>query len=78
MKLGNSRRAPTLVSFLPPSSHLEAISVLRDRQVSAFSFDLVPRTSRAQAMDALSSQASLAGYQAAHAGRGTARPGRYP
>ncbi len=33
--------------------------------MSAFSFDLVPRTSRAQAMDALSSQASLAGYQAA-------------
>jgi H+-translocating NAD(P) transhydrogenase subunit alpha len=55
----------SLVSFLPPASHLEAVSVLRDRQVSAFSFDLVPRTSRAQVMDALSSQASLAGYQAA-------------
>jgi NAD(P) transhydrogenase subunit alpha len=54
-----------LLSFLPPASHLEAIAVLRDRQVIAFSFDLVPRTSRAQGMDALSSQASLAGYQAA-------------
>jgi H+-translocating NAD(P) transhydrogenase subunit alpha len=54
-----------LLSFLPPASHLEAVKVLAERGVSAFSFDLVPRTSRAQAMDALSSQASLAGYQAA-------------
>ena len=43
---------------------MDAIARLRDRDVTAFSFDLVPRTSRAQAMDALSSQASLAGYQA--------------
>ncbi len=62
---GQLPEGAALLSFLPPSSHLEAISVLRDRQVSAFSFDLVPRTSRAQAMDALSSQASLAGYEAA-------------
>jgi NAD(P) transhydrogenase subunit alpha len=55
----------TLVSFLPPAVNVETIAVLRDRQVTAFSFDLVPRTSRAQAMDALSSQASLAGYQSA-------------
>ncbi len=54
-----------LLSFLPPSANLDTIAVLRDRQISVFSFDLVPRTSRAQAMDALSSQASLAGYQAA-------------
>ncbi len=55
----------TLLSFLPPAANVDTIAVLRDRQVTAFSFDLVPRTSRAQAMDALSSQASLAGYQAA-------------
>ena len=54
-----------LLSFMPPSTNVDAIAVLRDRHVSVFSFDLVPRTSRAQAMDALSSQASLAGYQAA-------------
>ena len=55
----------TLVSLLPPAWNVDVIARLRDRGVSAFSFDLVPRTSRAQAMDALSSQASLAGYQAA-------------
>jgi NAD(P) transhydrogenase subunit alpha len=55
----------TLLSFLPPAANVDTVAVLRDRQVTAFSFDLVPRTSRAQAMDALSSQASLAGYQAA-------------
>ena len=65
----------TLVSFLPPVANVDAIALLRDRQVTAFSFDLVPRTSRAQAMDALSSQASLAGYQAAMRGGRTARPG---
>jgi NAD(P) transhydrogenase subunit alpha len=53
------------VSFLPPAAHLDVIAVLRDRHVSAFSCELVPRTSRAQVMDALSSQAGLAGYQAA-------------
>ena len=48
---------PTLLSFLPPAANVDTVAVLRDRQVTAFSFDLVPRTSRAQAMDALSSQA---------------------
>ena len=54
-----------ILSFLAPSSHLDVIARLRDRGVTALSFDLVPRTSRAQALDALSSQASAAGYQAA-------------
>jgi NAD(P) transhydrogenase subunit alpha len=61
---GELPQGALLVSFLPPQSHLDAVVRLRDREISAFSFDLVPRTSRAQAMDALSSQASLAGYQA--------------
>ncbi len=55
----------TLASLLPPAWNVDVIARLRDRGISAFSFDLMPRTSRAQAMDALSSQASLAGYQAA-------------
>jgi NAD(P) transhydrogenase subunit alpha len=55
----------TLVSFLPPAWNVEVIVRLRDRGITAFSFDLLPRISRAQGMDALSSQASLAGYQAA-------------
>lgn len=42
----------------------EQLQTLADRDVSAFSMELIPRISRAQSMDALSSQASLAGYQA--------------
>lgn len=53
------------LSFLAPASHLDVIARLRNRHVTVLSFDLVPRTSRAQALDALSSQASAAGYQAA-------------
>jgi NAD(P) transhydrogenase subunit alpha len=54
-----------LLCFLPPSANLELVSRLRDRHVTTFSFDLIPRISRAQAMDALSSQAGVVGYQAA-------------
>jgi NAD(P) transhydrogenase subunit alpha len=61
---GELPEGAVLVSFLPPESHLDTVVRLRDRRLTTFSFDLVPRTSRAQAMDALSSQASLAGYQA--------------
>jgi NAD(P) transhydrogenase subunit alpha len=54
----------TLVCLLPPAWNAQVIARLRDRGIAAFSFDLLPRISRAQTMDALSSQASLAGYQA--------------
>ncbi|MCU4717862.1 NAD(P) transhydrogenase subunit alpha [Halapricum hydrolyticum] len=42
----------------------EQLAALADRGVSAFALELIPRISRAQSMDALSSQASLAGYKA--------------
>jgi NAD(P) transhydrogenase subunit alpha len=54
----------TWISFLPPAAHLDVVGRLRDRRIESFSFDLVPRTTRAQSLDALSSQANLAGYQA--------------
>jgi NAD(P) transhydrogenase subunit alpha len=54
-----------LLSFLPPLAHTDVVARLRDRQVTALSFDLVPRISRAQSLDALTSQASTAGYKAA-------------
>lgn len=54
-----------VVSFLAPLPHLDVVARMRDRGVTSLSFDLVPRISRAQAVDALSSQASAAGYQAA-------------
>ena len=54
----------TLISFLPPAAHLPVVGRLRDRGITAYSFDLAPRISRAQSVDALSSQASTAGYAA--------------
>lgn len=53
-----------LISFLNPLGMPIAIERLAQRRVTAFSMELIPRTSRAQSMDALSSQASVAGYQA--------------
>jgi NAD(P) transhydrogenase subunit alpha len=54
-----------LLTLLPPAWSVDVIEVLRDRGVTSFSFNLVPRTSRAQVMDALSSQAGVSGYRAA-------------
>jgi NAD(P) transhydrogenase subunit alpha len=53
------------LSFLAPSTATDTLRVLLDRRVTAVSFDLVPRISRAQAMDALSSQATVSGYRSA-------------
>ena len=55
----------TLVSFLQPAADLEAVRALSQRKITAFSLDLVPRISRAQSMDALSSQATVSGYLSA-------------
>ena len=54
-----------ILSFLQPAAAVDALRVLVGRKASAFSFDLVPRISRAQSMDALSSQATVSGYRAA-------------
>ena len=58
------REGAVLISFLQPATNADAIAALAKRKVSAFSLDLVPRISRAQSMDALSSQAGIAGYKA--------------
>ena len=52
------------ISFLQPATQGAIIEALAARGVTAFSLELLPRISRAQSMDALSSQASLAGYKA--------------
>lgn len=58
------RHGGTMISFLNPLGEPEVIQRLADRKVTAFSMEMIPRTTRAQSMDALSSQASLAGYKA--------------
>lgn len=54
-----------VVAFLWPSAHKDLLSKLAARKIDAFAMDQVPRISRAQKMDALSSQSNLAGYKAA-------------
>ena len=56
------------LSFLSPLLGLDVVKALNDRRVTILSFDLLPRISRAQYMDALSSQATVSGYRAALAG----------
>lgn len=55
----------TLIGFLQPLAAPELIQALAARDISAFAMELVPRITRAQRMDALSSQATVAGYKAA-------------
>lgn len=58
------REGGMLVALLNPARNGELLSQLAGRQVSAFAMELVPRTTKAQSMDVLSSQATVAGYQA--------------
>jgi H+-translocating NAD(P) transhydrogenase subunit alpha len=55
----------TLVSFLQPATQIDTVKALAAKRVTAFSLDLLPRISRAQSIDALSSQATVSGYLAA-------------
>jgi len=53
-----------LISFLQPASDPDLVRRLVDRKITSLSMDTIPRISRAQSMDALSSQATVAGYKA--------------
>jgi NAD(P) transhydrogenase subunit alpha len=54
----------TLVGFLDPFASTDLIRTLTERRITAFAVEAIPRTTLAQGMDALSSQASAAGYHA--------------
>jgi NAD(P) transhydrogenase subunit alpha len=58
------REGGALVALFQPSAEREAVSQLAARKVTAFSLALLPRITRAQPMDVLSSQATVAGYKA--------------
>jgi NAD(P) transhydrogenase subunit alpha len=68
---GRIRPGAVHAGFMQPHNHLPAVKVLRDRKVTSFAMELVPRISRAQSMDALSSQAAIAGYKAVLIGANT-------
>lgn len=63
--VGAMKEGAILVSFIYAHKEVELVRRLRDKKITCFAMELVPRISRAQAMDALSSQAALAGYYAA-------------
>ncbi|MGH8506148.1 MAG: NAD(P) transhydrogenase subunit alpha [Stenotrophobium sp.] len=54
-----------LLSFVYAHKEANLVKLMRDKKITCFAMELVPRISRAQAMDALSSQAALAGYYSA-------------
>ena len=53
-----------LISFISPASNSDIVDELADRKVTTFALDCIPRISRAQKMDVLSSMANIAGYRA--------------
>src|SRR5205809_4182160 len=62
---GRLREGQILIGFLQPLTDREGIERLAGRGVTAFAMESIPRITRAQPMDALSSQATVAGYKAA-------------
>jgi NAD(P) transhydrogenase subunit alpha len=54
-----------VIGFMQPHKNLDLVRRMRDRTITSFAIELIPRISRAQSMDALSSQAAAAGYKAA-------------
>ncbi len=63
-EIGHMKEGAILAGFLMPYRYPERIAKLRDQKVTALSMEMIPRISRAQTMDALSSQAAIAGYKA--------------
>ena len=64
-ELGRFREGQALIALLQPLTDPELLEELARRGVTAFSMDAIPRVTRAQPMDALSSQSTVSGYKAA-------------
>ncbi|KAG0707662.1 PNTB-domain-containing protein [Suillus ampliporus] len=58
------KEGSTVISFLYPAQNSAVVDALASRKVNAFAMDMIPRISRAQTFDALSSMANIAGYKA--------------
>ncbi len=61
--IGNLQAGTVVIGFLEPLTDREGIALLEERGVVAFAMESIPRITRAQSMDALSSQATVAGYK---------------
>jgi H+-translocating NAD(P) transhydrogenase subunit alpha len=62
--IGKLREGAVVIGLLLPFQRLDHINHLKERKITSFAMELVPRISRAQSMDVLSSQAAVAGYKA--------------
>lgn len=69
--LDGLRKGCVLVCFVWAKSHPERVTALEERGITTFAMDAIPRTSRAQTMDALSSMSNIAGYKAVLLGADT-------
>jgi NAD(P) transhydrogenase subunit alpha len=58
------KEGAVIAGFMQAYARPDLVKALKDRRITSFSMELVPRISRAQSMDALSSQASVSGYKA--------------
>jgi NAD(P) transhydrogenase subunit alpha len=67
-QISSLKKGAVTISFLSPVTGVDSIEAATSAGVTAFSLELVPRISRAQSMDALTSQALCAGYRAALVG----------
>ncbi|MFB9368480.1 Re/Si-specific NAD(P)(+) transhydrogenase subunit alpha [Kitasatospora sp. NPDC001664] len=63
-EIARLKKGTTLVGMLAPAQRPELLEALAERQVTALALEAVPRISRAQSMDVLSSMANIAGYRA--------------
>ena len=63
-QIGQLKASAVVVGFMQPHARAAEVRALKERRITSFAMELVPRISRAQSMDALSSQASIAGYKA--------------
>lgn len=63
-EIAQMKEGATLISFIFPAQHPELMATLQAKNINVLAMDTVPRISRAQSMDALSSMANIAGYRA--------------
>src|SRR5690348_7135692 len=63
-QIGQLKSSAVVIGFMQPYARAAEVRAYRERGLTSFAMELVPRISRAQSMDALSSQAAIAGYKA--------------
>jgi NAD(P) transhydrogenase subunit alpha len=63
-QVGALKPAAVVIGFMQAHARADLVKALRDKKITSFAVEFIPRISRAQSMDALSSQAAVAGYKA--------------